>query len=114
MVSFRTRRGSVPVAWRQLRAEPAKLVVALVAVAAAVSLVLLLSGPSSRDGRTGDDISRPPACGRLGQEGTRDFVAQTSGGSPAKRVHVRREDMLAIDAASPYRCCAHNNKYVRG
>lgn len=44
MVSFRTRRGSVPVAWRQLRAEPAKLVVALVAVAAAVSLVLLLSG----------------------------------------------------------------------
>lgn len=36
--------GAVPVARRQLLADPAKLIVALVAVAAAVALVLLLSG----------------------------------------------------------------------
>jgi hypothetical protein len=39
-----SRRRSVPVARRQLLAEPAKLIVAVLAVAAAVALVLLLSG----------------------------------------------------------------------
>lgn len=34
----------VPIVWRQLSSEPAKLIVALVAVGAAVALVLLLSG----------------------------------------------------------------------
>ena len=46
-----TDRG-VPVAWRQLTAEPAKLVVSIAAVAAAVALVLLLRAETMRLLRT--------------------------------------------------------------
>ena len=72
------RNAGVPVARRQLLAEPAKLVVALVAVAAAVALVLLLSG--LRRGM-GEQVTtyldrQPPVL--VGQEGTRDFLSQTS------------------------------------
>ena len=72
------RRGSVPVAWRQLRSEPAKAFVALAAVAAAVALVLLLSG--LRRGM-GEQVTvylrrQPPVL--VGQAGARDFLSQTS------------------------------------
>lgn len=39
-----TSRGRVPVARRQLAAEPAKLAVSVLAIAAAVAVVLLLTG----------------------------------------------------------------------
>ena len=69
---------SVPVARRQLLAEPAKLVVTLSAVAAAVALVLLLSG--LRRGM-GEQVTlyidhQPPVL--VGQLGARDFLSQTS------------------------------------
>jgi putative ABC transport system permease protein len=70
--------GGVPVARRQLLAEPAKLLVALAAVAAAVALVLLLSG--LRRG-LGEQVTtyidrQPPVL--VGQAGARDFLSQTS------------------------------------
>jgi len=74
-----TARGSsVPVAWRQLRSEPAKALVALAAVAAAVALVLLLSG--LRRGM-GEQVTvylrhQPPML--VGQAGARNFLSQTS------------------------------------
>ncbi len=71
-------RGRVPVAWRQLAAEPAKLIVSVVAVAAAVALVLLLGG--LRRGM-GEQVTlyldhQPPVL--VGQRGARDFLSQTS------------------------------------
>lgn len=68
----------VPVARRQLLAEPAKFAVAVVAVAAAVALVLLLSG--LRRG-IGEQVTvyldhQPPVL--VGQAGARDFLSQTS------------------------------------
>ena len=77
MSSIISRR-RVPVAWRQLVAEPAKLVVSVVAVAAAVALVLLLGG--LRQGM-GEQVTlyldrQPPVL--VGQEGARDFLSQTS------------------------------------
>ena len=70
--------GGVPVARRQLLAEPAKLAVALAAVAVAVALVLLLSG--LRRG-IGEQVTiyldrQPPVL--VGQVGARDFLSQTS------------------------------------
>ncbi len=70
--------GAVPVARRQLLAEPAKLVVAVLAVGAAVALVLLLTG--LRRGM-GEQVTtyldhQPPVL--VGQAGTRDFLSQTS------------------------------------
>ncbi len=71
-------RGAVPVARRQLSSEPAKVIVALAAVAAAVTLVLLLSG--LRRGM-GEQVTvyldhQPPVL--VGTAGARDFVAQAS------------------------------------
>lgn len=71
-------RGAVPIARRQLSSEPAKAIVALAAVAAAVTLVLLLSG--LRRGM-GEQVTvyldrQPPVL--VGTGGARDFVAQTS------------------------------------
>jgi len=71
-------RGRVPVARRQLTAEPAKLGVSVLAVAAAVALVLLLTG--LRRGM-GEQVTlyldrQPPVL--VGQAGTRNFMAQTS------------------------------------
>lgn len=69
---------AVPVARRQLESEPAKLVVALLAVAAAVALVLLLTG--LRRGM-GEQVTaylehQPPVL--VGQAGSRYFLSQTS------------------------------------
>jgi putative ABC transport system permease protein len=78
MTAIAAHPGSVPVAWRQLRAEPAKLVVALVAVAAAVALVLLLSGLRRGMGEQATVYleHQPPVL--VGQVGARDFLSQTS------------------------------------
>ena len=71
------RRG-VPIAWRQLSAEPAKLAVSVIAVAAAVALVLLLTG--LRRG-IGEQVTlyldhQTPVL--VGQEGARNFLSQKS------------------------------------
>ena len=68
----------VPVAWRQLAAERAKLVIVVIAVAASVTLVLLLSG--LRRGM-GEQVTlyidhQPPVL--VGQAGARNFLSQTS------------------------------------
>jgi putative ABC transport system permease protein len=73
-----TKRGRVPVARRQFAAEPAKVAVSVLAIAAAVALVLLLTG--LRRGM-GEQVTlyldhQPPVL--VGQEGVRNFVAQTS------------------------------------
>lgn len=68
----------VPIARRQLAAEPARLVVTLLAVAAAVTLVLLLAG--LRRGM-GEQVTlyldrQPPVL--VAQAGARNFLSQTS------------------------------------
>lgn len=70
--------GRIPVARRQLLAEPAKLTVALIAVAAAVALVLLLSGLRRGMGEQATTYfdHQPPVV--VGQAGSRDFLSQTS------------------------------------
>jgi putative ABC transport system permease protein len=70
--------GRVPVARRQLLSEPAKLIVALLAVAAAVALVLLLTGLRRGLGEQATIYldQQPPVL--VGQAGTRDFLSQTS------------------------------------
>ena len=79
MPSITISRGrGVPIGWRQLASEPAKLVVTVLAVAAAVALVLLLSG--LRRG-IGEQVTlyvdhQPPVL--VAQAGARDFLAQTS------------------------------------
>ena len=69
---------SVPVARRQLLAEPAKLAVTLVAVAAAVALVLLLSGLRRGMGEQVTLYIDHQAPVLVGQRGARDFLSQTS------------------------------------
>ena len=73
-----TERGRVPVARRQLLAEPAKLAVSVVAIAAAVALVLLLTG--LRRG-IGEQVTlyldRQPGL-LVGQAGARNFIGQAS------------------------------------
>lgn len=69
---------AIPIARRQLLAEPAKLVVTVVAVAAAVALVLLLGGLQRG---LGEQVTtyldhQPPVL--VGQAGARDFLSQTS------------------------------------
>lgn len=70
--------GRVPVARRQLLSDPAKLVVALLAVAAAIALVLLLTGLRRGLGEQATIYldHQPPVL--VGQAGTRDFLSQTS------------------------------------
>ena len=69
---------AVPVARRQLFAEPVKLVVTVLAVAAAVALVLLLTGLRRGLGEQATTyLDRQPAV-LVGQAGTRDFLSQTS------------------------------------
>jgi putative ABC transport system permease protein len=73
-----TSRGSVPVARRQFAAEPARVTVSVLAIAAAVALVLLLTGLRRGMGEQVTlYIDRQPAV-LVGQEGSRNFVAQTS------------------------------------
>lgn len=69
---------SVPIGWRQLASEPAKLIVTVLVVAAAVALVLLLNG--LRRG-IGEQVTlyvdhQPPVL--VAQAGARDFLAQAS------------------------------------
>lgn len=73
-----TNQGAVPVAWRQLAAEPAKLAVSLLAVAAAVALVLLLSGLRRGLGEQVTLYLEHQAPVLVGQIGARNFLAQTS------------------------------------
>lgn len=78
MQGITSNRERVPVAWRQLASERAKLAVTVVAVAAAVALVLLLGG--LRQG-IGEQVTlyvdhQPPVL--VGQRGARDFLSQTS------------------------------------
>lgn len=72
------KAGAVPVARRQLLSEPAKVAVAVVAVGAAVALVLLLTGLRRGMGEQVTTYLRhqPPVV--VGQEGTRNFLSQTS------------------------------------
>ena len=74
----RSRGGSVPVARRQLAAEPAKLIVTVVAVAAAVALVLLLSGLRRGMGEQVTLYIDHQAPVLVGQRDARDFLSQTS------------------------------------
>ena len=71
-------RGRVPVARRQLASEPAKLVVSVVAVAAAVALVLLLGGLRRGMGEQVTLYLDHQAPVLAGQRGARDFLSQTS------------------------------------
>lgn len=94
-----TSRGSVPVARRQLAAEPAKAAVSVLAIAAAIALVLLLTG--LRRGM-GEQVTlyldRQPAV-LVGQEGARNFVAQTS--VLPQELGQRLERVRGVAAATP-------------
>jgi len=72
------KQGGVPVARRQLLSEPAKVAVAVLAVGASVALVLLLTGLRRGMGEQVTTYLRhqPPVL--VGQEGTRNFLSQTS------------------------------------
>jgi putative ABC transport system permease protein len=94
-----TSRGRVPVARRQFAAEPAKVAVSVLAIAAAVALVLLLTG--LRRGM-GEQVTlyldrQPPVL--VGQEGARNFVAQTS--VLPQEVGRRLERVPGVAAATP-------------
>ena len=73
-----SRGGGVPIAWRQLASEPAKMAVTVVAVAAAVALVLLLNGLRTGIGEQVTLYIDHQAPVLVGQAGTRNFMAQTS------------------------------------
>src|SRR3990170_7016733 len=68
----------VPIARRQLLAEPAKLVVTVAAVAAAVALVLLLAGLRRGMGEQVTLYVDHQAPVLVGQQGARNFLSQTS------------------------------------
>ena len=80
--------GPVPIARRQLTAEPAKLAVTLAAVAAAMALVLLLAGlrRGIADQTTLYVDRQAPVL--VGQEGVRNFIAQPSVLPDAVRARV--------------------------
>lgn len=69
---------AVPVAWRQLAAEPAKLFVTLAAVAAAVALVLLLVGLRRGIAEQTTLYIDRQAPVLVGQKGARNFISQPS------------------------------------
>ena len=99
MPAITSNRGRVPVGWRQLASEPAKLAVTVAAVAAAVALVLLLSG--LRRG-IGEQVTlyidhQPPVL--VGQAGARDFMAQTS--VLPEALGARIERVPGVAAATP-------------
>ena len=91
--------GEVPVARRQLLSEPAKLAVSVLAIAAAVALVLLLTG--LRRGM-GEQVTlyldrQPPVL--VGQAGARNFMAQSSVLPEALGEQLER--VLGVAAATP-------------
>ena len=77
-MSSTIRPDRVPVAWRQLAAEPAKLCVSIAAVAAAVTLVLLLSGLRRGMGEQVTLYVDHQAPVLVGQSGSRNFLSQVS------------------------------------
>jgi putative ABC transport system permease protein len=90
---------TVPVARRQLLAEPAKLAVSVLAIASAVALVLLLTG--LRRG-IGEQVTlyldrQPPVL--VGQAGARNFIAQTS--VLPEALGGRLERVPGVAAATP-------------
>ncbi|HSI96899.1 MAG TPA: ABC transporter permease, partial [Gaiellaceae bacterium] len=89
----------VPIARRQLLAEPAKLAVSILAIAAAVALVLLLMG--LRQGM-GEQVTlyldRQPSV-LVGQAGARNFMAQTS--VLPETLGERLERVPGVAAATP-------------
>ena len=94
-----TSRGRVPVAWRQLAAEPAKLAVSVLAIAAAVALVLLLSGLRRGMGEQVTlYVDRQPAV-LVGQAGSRNFIGQTS--VLPETMGERLERVPGVAAATP-------------
>ena len=94
-----TSRGRVPVAWRQLAAEPAKLAVSVLAIAAAVALVLLLTGLRRGIGEQVTlYVDRQPAV-LVGQAGSRNFIGQTS--VLPETMGERLERVPGVAAATP-------------
>ena len=94
-----TSRGRVPVTRRQFAAEPAKVAVSVLAIAAAVALVLLLSG--LRRGM-GEQVTlyldrQPPVL--VGQAGARNFMAQTS--VLPEALGARLERVSGVGTATP-------------
>ncbi len=77
MTSITSPRG-VPIASRQLAAEPAKLAVSVAAVAAAVALVLLLAGLRRGMGEQVTLYLDHQAPVLVAQEGSRNFLSQMS------------------------------------
>ena len=100
MPGLTTSRGAgIPVSRRQLASEPAKLVVTVLAVAAAVALVLLLSGLRSG---TEKQVTlyidhQPPVL--VAQAGARNFLAQTS--VLPERLARKLEGVPGVAAATP-------------
>ena len=93
-----TSRG-VPVGRRQLLAEPAKLAVSVLAIAAAVALVLLLTGLRRGMGEQVTlYIDRQPAL-LVGQAGARNFIGQTS--VLPEALGERLERVPGVAAATP-------------
>ena len=91
--------GRVPVARRQLLSEPAKLAVSVLAIAAAVALVLLLTGLRRGIGEQVTlYIDRQPAL-LVGQAGARNFIGQTS--VLPETLGVRLERVSGVAAATP-------------
>ena len=90
---------AVPVARRQLLAEPAKLAISVLAIAAAVALVLLLTG--LRHGIAAQAtlyLDRQPSV-LVGQAGVRNFMGQTS--VLPETLGKRLEGMPGVAAATP-------------
>jgi putative ABC transport system permease protein len=94
-----TSRGRVPIAWRQFAAEPAKVAVSVLAIAAAVALVLLLTGLRRGMGEQVTIYLDHQPSVLVGQEGARNFVAQTS--VLPEAVGGRLERVAGVAAATP-------------
>ncbi len=92
-------RARVPVARRQLLAEPTKLGVSVLAIAAAVALELLLTGLRRGIGKQATLYldRQPPVL--VGQAGARNFMAQTS--VLPEALGRRLERVPGVAAATP-------------
>ena len=94
-----TRGGAVPVARRQLLSEPAKLIVTVLAVAASVALVLLLSGLRRGMGEQVTVYIDHQAPVLVGQRDARNFLSQTSVLPEALAAEIER--VPGVAAATP-------------
>jgi putative ABC transport system permease protein len=92
-------RGTVPVARRQLLAEPAKLTVSVLAIAASVALVLLLTGLRQGIGaQVTLYLDRQPSV-LVGQAGAQNFMAQAS--VLPETLGQRLEQLPGVASATP-------------